>query len=190
MSRIPDCRTDEAYNEKYLNEVDSECITGYDFSIEDNINNFFNNISNWEDDIAYALGLSEEEAINIEETLLDSDKDIEDYEESEIKEMGVVTALLITLKQRMLEWAEINRDEMIVSMIEHMKDSEYKELKAKADNGEYKNAIIRQREYKDDYEAGKIPTCWTYKKDENGNCIKIGHCPNGNTITIIDEIEE
>lgn len=182
MSRIPDCRADEAYNEKYLNEIDSECITGYDFSIEDNINNFFNNISNWENDIAYALGLSEEESVNIDEEILDSDKDIEDYDESEFKEMGVVTALLITLKQRMLEWAENNRDEMITSMIENMKDSEYDELKAKADTGEYKNAILRQREYRAKYEAGEVPTCWTFEKDENGNPIKIGHCPNGTKV--------
>lgn len=182
MSRIPDCRTDKAYNEKYLDEINSEIVCGYDYSIQDNIDNFFNNISNWEDDIAYALGLDEDESLNIDEEILGSEKDIDDYSEEEIKEMGKTTALLVTLKQRMLEWAENNRDEMITSFIENMPDDVYDELKAKADKGEYKNAIVRHYDYQIRYENGEVPTCWIYEKDENGKYIKIGKCPNGNIV--------
>ena len=34
MSYIPDCRTDEYYNEKYLNAEDKEFIAGYDYAVE------------------------------------------------------------------------------------------------------------------------------------------------------------
>ena len=34
MSYIPDCRTDEYYNEKYLIQADKEVINGYDWCVE------------------------------------------------------------------------------------------------------------------------------------------------------------
>lgn len=186
MSRIPDCRTDEAYNENYLNEEDSETVVGYDLCV-DAIQNFFANIVNWEDDIAHALGLSAEDSINIDEEMLGGDVNIDDFDESEISEMGVANAILLTLKTMLLDWAEGNRDEMITSMIEGMKNSEYEELKNKANTGEYKNAIVRRLEFLRAYEAGEVPTCWTIEKDENGKTVKIGHCPNGNIVTITDD---
>lgn len=34
MSYFPDCRTDEYYNEKYLNEKDKEFVNGFDWCVE------------------------------------------------------------------------------------------------------------------------------------------------------------
>ena len=43
MSMIPDCRTDENYNQKYLNEKDSDFLAGYDWAVKE-IMNMFNNL--------------------------------------------------------------------------------------------------------------------------------------------------
>lgn len=190
MSKTPNCRDDEYYNEKYLNEADSEYINGYDSSIDDNIDNFFTNLMNWEDDIKEALfpDPEDEEKVNEAvkmnfETIWNDDMYYSDYQIEDLEAMSPYTRLFLFLKEKMLEWAEGNRNEMITSMLENMDESEYDGLKKKADAGEYKNAIVRHREYKAKYDAGEIPTCWEYKKDENGRIVKIGHCPNGDIVT-------
>lgn len=44
MSYIPDCRTDKAYNERYLNADDAEFVRGYDWCAERVVENAFDNL--------------------------------------------------------------------------------------------------------------------------------------------------
>ena len=184
MSYIPNCRVDEAYNEKILNEEDSQYMYGYDICVDESVDNFFNNLKNWEADIKEAMyGEDSEAPLDIDyETVWNDDMYYSDYQEEDLQKMGSVTRLLLLLKERMLEWAECNRNEIITGLIENMDDAEYEELKEKVNSGEWKNALVRSREYQEKYDAGEIPTCYEYKKDENGKTIKIGHCPNGTDI--------
>lgn len=188
MSHIPNCREDENYNEIFLNESDSQYIYGYDICVNENIDNFFNNLMDWEDDIREALFLDSEDEdadipIDIDyEVIWDDDMYYSDYQEEDLGKMSSITRLFLLLKERMLEWAECNRNEIITGLIESMDDDEYEELKKKFKSGEYKNAITRSREYQKKYDAGEIPTCYEYKQDKSGKTIKIGHCPNGTDI--------
>ena len=50
MSYIPDCRTDENYNEKRLNQRDRDFISGFDWCTEYPVTNAFDNLDNWEND--------------------------------------------------------------------------------------------------------------------------------------------
>ena len=38
MTYIPNCRTDENYNERYLNRRDKRFVAGYDFAVEQALN--------------------------------------------------------------------------------------------------------------------------------------------------------
>lgn len=108
MSYIPDCRTDEYYNQKYLNEKDAEFIKGYDYAVEQIKNLFEGN-----------LGATPE----LEE-LLDDNKAIILEGKAEIA------------KDAIEEWAEIERDEVITSMIEGYDDDEYQRIKEAVDGRE------------------------------------------------------
>ena len=111
MTYIPDCREDEAYNEKYLNHDDKEYIKGYDYAVDDILDSFFDNITDFDFDI--------------------EDEDID---------LGKIFAnhepILNRLKEVMKEFFESERDEMITSMIDHMDDEEYDKIKEKVDNSE------------------------------------------------------
>ena len=48
MSYIPDCRTDETYNEKFLGHNDREYVSGYDFCVKQALN-ALDNLDAWDD---------------------------------------------------------------------------------------------------------------------------------------------
>ena len=174
MSRIPDCREDENYNEKYLSEHDSLEIVGYDECVEDVIDNFFYNTVLFADEFEYA-GLDMTKLGDI-----DFDKDISEYDEDEIANMSKEELIVRIFHDALIYYAESHRDEIITSMLDN--DDDYDKNKAKVDKEGYKNAIIRQREYKEAYDRGEVPTYYTFEKDEDGKIIEIGHCPNGTLI--------
>lgn len=112
MSYIPDCREDENYNEKYLNETDKEYIRGYDYAVEEVLETFFANLDCYDfrvdgEDIDLGLILENHESI--------TDK----------------------LKDAMKQCFESERDQMITSMIDHMDDNEYEQIKEKVDKEAY-----------------------------------------------------
>lgn len=109
MSYIPDCREDENYNEKYLNETDKEYIRGYDYAVEEVLETFFSNID------VYDLRVDGED--------IDLGLILENHE-----------SILNKLKEAMHEHFESSRDEMITSMIDNMDDKEYEEIKASVDS--------------------------------------------------------
>lgn len=106
MSYIPDCRTDEYYNQKYLNEKDKEFIAGYDWAVEQIVNMIENNIETY----------PELEAI--------------------LKEnVAVVHGHKVQVcAEAVQNWAEMERDIMITSMIDGYENLEA--IKAKVDADE------------------------------------------------------
>ena len=121
-----------------------------------------------------------------DDAVVNSGKDIEEYSIEEIKSMNPATRLFKVLKDSLLHFSEMDRDEIILSLLDGYGNLE--DIKDKADKGEYKNALVRNDEYMDKYERGEVPTCYVYKKDEKtGKLLKIGKCPNGTEI--VEEIE-
>lgn len=175
MTYIPDTRTDKTYNEKYLKEDDSQFICGYD-ACTDTVRNFFNNIDSFGDSFEDMLDMDTTKLIKD----IDFEKDIEDFSEEELAEMSTEEKTARVFYKAITEWLEIDRDELITGLIDN--DKEFDKHKEEVDSGKYKNAIIRQREYQEKYEKGEVPTCYEYKRDENGKMIKIGHCPNGTEV--------
>lgn len=104
MSIIPDCRTDEYYNEKYLKAQDAEFIRGFDFAVQEMLSLFDN------------LGAYPDVA-----ELLDDKKAILKEGKAEL------------VRDALEEWVEMSRDEMITSMIEGYDDAEYAQIKERID---------------------------------------------------------
>lgn len=114
MSLIPDCRTDEAYNEKYLNKEDRTFVNGFDYCTEQAVDGFFYNLDVYFDDDDKLMELLQAE-----------------LPEDEKQENATTYADL--LKNKLLEWIESERDELITAMLDDMDDDEYEEIKAQVD---------------------------------------------------------
>lgn len=172
MSYIANCREDEDYNQKYLNEKDSENIVGYDIAVEV-MDSFFDNIDVYP--ILSKVGILEEE---IDLNIYDNDKKLEEYSEDEIDRMSKSTKILVALRQSLKSWMEKTRNETIVSMIEGMNGEEFDSITS---NKCYKNAITRKEQIDDSFEKdNEIATCYTLKRDpKTGKVFKIGRCPHG-----------
>lgn len=103
MSYIPDCRTDEYYNEKYLNELDNEFVRGFDYCTTE----------------AVECGFA-----NIEDFFGEFDIDVRPSDIRKVTE---------AVEKWLLDWIEGQRDELITSMIDDMSDEEYTKIKSKVD---------------------------------------------------------
>ena len=103
--RVPDCRTDEYYNEKYLEGSNKDFVRGYDFATDQALN-LLNNAEVFPDFM----------------DLLDPNKAIVNIDKEEI------------VKKALEDWMEMQRDELITSMIDGMGE-EYDEIKARVDSG-------------------------------------------------------
>ena len=106
MSHIPDCRTDEAYNEKYLNNTDKEYVNGFDYAVEQVLNLIDNNLDVYPD----------------LETILDRNKAIVNVDKVQIAHDAIE------------DWLEGERDMLITSMIDNMDEDEYNKIKKEVDN--------------------------------------------------------
>ena len=106
---VPDARTDEAYNQKYLNNIDKEYVRGYDHAVDDVLDSFFANLDIYDWDV-------DGEDIDLYK-ILTNHPDICDK-----------------LAENLKEFFESSRDEMIVSLIDHMDDEEYENIKKEVDS--------------------------------------------------------
>jgi len=123
MSYIPDCRDDENYNEKYLNDKDAEFIAGFDWCRIMAVDNFFDNID---------MYTSEFDQFDNPEMIEKAVRFVEMLEEE---------ALMTILKDCILHYIEMQRDQLITSMIDNMDDEEWETIKAEVDAGKRKNCI-------------------------------------------------
>ena len=103
---IPDCRTDEIYNQKYLKADDARFIQGFDFAVQEMLS-LFDNLGAYPD---------------VEE-LLDDKKAILKEGKAEL------------MRDALDEWVEMSRDEMITSMLDGYGEDEFQKIKEAVDNG-------------------------------------------------------
>ena len=95
MTYIPDVRTDENYNEKFLNEEDKMFLAGYDWAVEQ-ATNMCNNLEVYPE----LLEIMEDNKAVIKEGKAD------------------------ILKDALSHWLEADRNELVVSMLDAYEDEE------------------------------------------------------------------
>lgn len=139
MSYIPDCRTDENYNQKYLDDTNAEFIAGFDWARIFGVESCFDNMDIYEDAIKEIEAETEEE-----QALLDFCEKHKEAAEAAFK------ALLESVKDSILDYIEMQRDELITSMIDNMGEKEFEERKAKTDAGELHNCLEEYEFEKED----------------------------------------
>lgn len=113
MSYIPDCRTDNNYNEKYLNEKDREYLEGFDWCVKTVLESFTDNMNIYKNEFdinGVALNLA---------WFLENNQEVSEK-----------------LKECMVHFSEMERNTLITAMIEGMDEEEYKEIKARVDGAE------------------------------------------------------
>lgn len=112
MTYIPDTRKDGTYNQKYLNAKDKEYLRGFDHALEDTLESFFYNLESYD--------------FEVEGEDIELGRFLDNHEE-------IKQRLLDNIKQHF----EADRNEMIVSMIDHMDDGEYEKIKEKVNREAY-----------------------------------------------------
>lgn len=138
MSYIPDCRADENYNDKYLNDTDAEFIAGFDWCRIMAVENYFDNMDIYQGELDNVYAENEEE-----EACLEFIKEHQDTLEEIAK-----LVLLHTIEN----YIEMQRDELITSMIDNMNEEEYANIKVEVDAGKRKNCIQTYAFEKEDRE--------------------------------------
>ena len=134
MSHIPDTRTDEYYNEDYLNKEDTLRIDGYDWCAEEVVDNFFNNLDvDFGEETYFGHVLAEELPESMKESYMMyfafGDKESEERQ---------ITTYADLLRYKLIEWIEMGRNELITSMLDNMSEEEYDRRKAEVDAKETK----------------------------------------------------
>lgn len=128
MTYIPDGRTDENYNQKYLKEDDHEFLRGFDWCVEMATDMFFDNFFDelGDDHLVHVLREETPDCLQYE------------YEfpftfakpHAETRKVKTYADLL---RSRMLSWIEDQRDMLITSMIDGYDEEEFKKIKAEVD---------------------------------------------------------
>jgi len=117
MSCFPDCRNDDSYNEDFLDKQDKEFVRGFDYCLEQIKNLFENNLD------VYASELSEV----WDESLGEQPEDEIFATRSDFGEIIEANRMLISLIVE--HWCEMDRDELITSMIDNMDEDVYEAIK-------------------------------------------------------------
>lgn len=131
MSFIPNCRTHEYYNQKYLNQKDKEFISGYDWCVEMAVDNFFDN--NYDhDDEGYLEHILAQELPECMKQTYEMENTFREEGEPETEERETKTYADL-LRMQILEWIEMERSRLITSMIDNMSEEDYNANKEKAD---------------------------------------------------------
>lgn len=118
MSYIPDCRSDENYNEKRLTEKDKEFVRGFDWSAEEAVDVFFDNLEVTESDHLIKM-LNEE----LPERMQEEYEWEYTFRTDRNPEKRIVKTYGDLLRKELLAWIESERNEMIVSMIDNMEEN-------------------------------------------------------------------
>ena len=136
MSRIPDCRTDEAYNQKYLNKRDKAELFGFDYCTEAAVDNFFENIDDIFPKDSYLGHVLNEELPEDMQEEYEMEFSFRLGVDEPASEKRICKTYADLFRMALLEDIENVRDEVITSMIDNMSDEEYEAIKAKVDGNE------------------------------------------------------
>ena len=136
---FPECRNDNYYNEDFLTKTDKDFVSGFDWATEMAVDNFFDNNFDSdmpiEEDGELSIMLNKElpdylkEKYEMEFTFGDRDN-----EEREIKTYADL------LRMKLLEWIEMERNELITSMIDNMDEDIYNAIR---------NKVLKENQEKD-----------------------------------------
>lgn len=123
MSYIPDCRTDEYYNEKFLNKPDKDFIRGFDWCVEMAVDNFFDNemFDLTQSDSYLGHILNDTVPDELQEEYTQDHVFLNDGENEQRK----VETYADLIRYKLLYWIEMERKELITSIIDDMSDEEY-----------------------------------------------------------------
>lgn len=112
---FPDCRFDKDYNEDFLDLTDKEFVKGYDYCVGQIVNFILNNLEVYRDELEEVGEDTDDEVFSHSPYLF---KILEDN-------AGIVAWVIEDKLER-------SRNELITSMIDHMDDLTYEQLKAQA----------------------------------------------------------
>jgi hypothetical protein len=123
-----DCRTDEYYNEKYLDKESKQELRGYDWCAEFVVDGFFDNLESYLDS-------------DIIEKLLNKKIPKECRESYEFTSPcgGGYTVKRKTkrlkdwIRSKLLDYMESERNELIISILDNMDEEEYERIKKEVD---------------------------------------------------------
>lgn len=144
MSYIPECREDEYYNQKYLTGNDKEFVRGYDWCVEQAVDNFFDNFDCCDSDYLEVY-LSKEVPEDMRYEYQMENTFPYPGEEGKPEDRKVETYLDL-IRYELLCWIEHRRDDLIVSMIESMSDEEYEKIKSKVDGKPFSYSDYPEKE--------------------------------------------
>lgn len=131
MSYFPDCRSDEYYNQKYLTGDDEKIIRGFDWCVEQVVDNFFDNFDVVDSDyLDLALERQVPEDLRAEYEMEDT---FHPFSEGSRPEHRKVETYLDYLRYRLLCWIESHRNELITAFLDEMDEEEYQKVKAAVD---------------------------------------------------------
>ena len=108
------------YYQEYLNKDDDNFLDGYDWATEEEIVGFFNNLDVFLDDLDNDILFDPEK---LDENLLAAEEVTDEDKKAASKE----TRFMLWLKESLLQYMELSRDELVTSMIDAMEDEEYSE---------------------------------------------------------------
>lgn len=123
-----DCRTDEYYNEKYLDKESKQELRGYDWCAEFVVDNFFDNLESCLDSDIIEKLLNKKIPKECRET----------YEFTSSCGGGYTVKrktkrLKDWIRSKLLDYMESERDALIISILDNMDEDEYERIKKEVD---------------------------------------------------------
>ncbi len=138
---FPECRRDDYYNQDFLNGQDAEFLKGFDWCVEMAVDNFFDNDMDELVDPDSYLGhiLCEKVPDHMKE-----EYDMEfTFPEQDVRadESRKVETYADLIRYKLLSWIEMERDQLVTSMIDNMDETIYQALRNKVlkDNAKREN---------------------------------------------------
>ena len=119
MSYIPDCRTDEIYNQKFLTGSDKQFVRGFNWCVEAAVENFFN---------SDMFELTEPETYlghTLSEPVPKSSQTEYIFRGDGFEQHRRIVTYADLVRYKLLQWIEMERNELITGMIDRMTDEEY-----------------------------------------------------------------
>lgn len=124
MSYIPDCRkgNDGLYNEKYINKENKEFVRGFDYALE-TILNMFSNLETYTNeflDADFNIRKVNDGAVSkqYDDCLNKDEKAEETFTKEDFNKANQQTQLVTTLMYCIADWHEMERNQLLVSMID------------------------------------------------------------------------